>query len=154
DLLHHAAVDVEDEGDLDGRPLDPRGVQHGGVHRPTLLRPGTQSPGRRDRTVSHPRDGARHPGMNNVENIVYTVTDLEAAKAIHTALLGVEPHTDQPYYVGFNVGGLEIGLTPQAPGAAVGAIPHVRVTDLDAALDQVEKAGATRAGAPRQVAPG
>lgn len=66
--------------------------------------------------VSHPTDRTRHQHMNNVENIVYTVTDLETAKAIHTAVLGVERHTDQPYYVGFNIGGFEIGLTPQAPG--------------------------------------
>lgn len=51
--------------------------------------------------------------MNNIASIVYVVEDLATAKAIHTAVLGSEPDTDSDYYVGFNVGGIEIGLTPQ-----------------------------------------
>lgn len=35
--------------------------------------------------------------MNSIHSIVYTVTDIDASKAVHTALLGVEPHTDTPY---------------------------------------------------------
>ncbi|HVM06897.1 MAG TPA: hypothetical protein VM345_00410 [Acidimicrobiales bacterium] len=92
--------------------------------------------------------------MNNVENIVYTVTDIATAKAIHIALLGVEPHTDQPYYVGFNVAGFEIGLTPQRPHSSVGAVAHIHVPDLRAALTEVRRAGATLASEPTQVAPG
>lgn len=45
-------------------------------------------------------------------NINYPVTDLAAAKAVFTALFGVEPHTDTEYYVGYNVDGLEIALNP------------------------------------------
>lgn len=92
--------------------------------------------------------------MNNFENIVYTVSDLATAKAIHRALLGGEPHTDQPYYVGFNTGGVEIGLTPKSPEAPTGAVAHIRVDDLDAALADVQAAGATLASEPRVVAPG
>lgn len=92
--------------------------------------------------------------MNNVENIVYTVSDLGAAKTLHTALLGVEPHTDQPYYVGFNVGGFEIGLTPQAPGGSVGPVAHIHVADLASALADAQRAGASIASEPRQVGPG
>jgi predicted enzyme related to lactoylglutathione lyase len=91
--------------------------------------------------------------MNNVENIVYTVSDIGTATAIHTALLGVEPHTEQPCYVGFDVGGFEIGLTPQARGASVGAVAHILVADLEAALAEAQQAGATVASEPRQVAP-
>ncbi len=50
--------------------------------------------------------------MDTLQSVVYPVRDLDAAKAIHTALLGTEPHTDQPFFVGFNVGGVEIGLSP------------------------------------------
>ena len=92
--------------------------------------------------------------MNHVENIVYTVNDIATAKAIHGALLDVEPHTDQPYYVGFNVGGFEIGLTPRADGASVGPVAHICVADLETALAEVELVGATIASEPRQVAPG
>ncbi|WP_436794637.1 VOC family protein [Actinospongicola halichondriae] len=92
--------------------------------------------------------------MNNLENIVYTVNDISAAKAIHTALLGAEPHTDQPYYVGFNVGGVEIGLTPKSPERPIGGVAHVRVDNLETALAEVLNAGATLASEPTEVAPG
>jgi hypothetical protein len=59
----------------------------------------------------------------NLHSIVHNVSDLASAKAIQAALLGVEPHTDQPYYVGFNVpvgegAGVEISLAPMRPGHA------------------------------------
>ena len=92
--------------------------------------------------------------MNTLDNIVYSVGDLAAAKAVHTALLGTEPHTDQPYYVGYNVGGVEIGLTPASPDGPTGPTAHIRVTDIEAALDDVRKAGATLAGKPRDVGGG
>ena len=46
-----------------------------------------------------------------IRSLVIPVSDLEAAEAVYTALLGA-PHTDQPYYVGYNVDGFEIGLAP------------------------------------------
>ena len=93
--------------------------------------------------------------MNTLQSIVYPVRDLDAAKAIHTALLGTEPHTDQPYYVGFNVGGVEIGLNPHGfeSGPTV-PVPYILVTELDAAITEVQKAGATLAGEPHDVGGG
>ncbi|WP_435741801.1 VOC family protein [Nocardioides sp. SYSU DS0663] len=92
--------------------------------------------------------------MKTLENIVYTVSDLDAAKAIHIALLGAEPHTDQPFYVGFRVEGVEIGLTPVQPGGSTQTVAHIRVPDLETALDEVQKAGATVVGDPRDVGGG
>jgi len=51
-----------------------------------------------------------------IRSLVVPVSDLDAAKAVYTALLG-SPHTDQPYYVGYNVDGFEVSL---APGEAAG----------------------------------
>jgi catechol 2,3-dioxygenase-like lactoylglutathione lyase family enzyme len=63
--------------------------------------------------------------------MVIPVSDLDAAKAIYTALLGA-PHTDQPYYVGYNVDGFEVAL---APGdVAGGPVVNADVEDLDATL--------------------
>ncbi len=90
--------------------------------------------------------------MNNIASIVYTVQDLDAAKAIHTALLGTEPHTDESYYVGFNVGGLEIGLSPQGQGAS--PIAYVGVDDLAAAVADAKTAGASVANEPHDVGGG
>ena len=49
-----------------------------------------------------------------INTIIYPVTDLEAAKAVFTAALGSGPTTDQPYYVGFEVDGQQVGLDPKA----------------------------------------
>jgi catechol 2,3-dioxygenase-like lactoylglutathione lyase family enzyme len=40
------------------------------------------------------------------------VDDMPAAKAWYTKVLGFPPYFDQPFYVGFNVGGFELGLSP------------------------------------------
>ncbi len=46
-----------------------------------------------------------------IRSLVIPVSDIEAAKSVYNALF-VDPHTDQPYYVGYNIDGFEIGLTP------------------------------------------
>ena len=110
--------------------------------------------------------------MNSIHNIMYTVSDLDAAKAIHAALLDAEPHTDESYYVGFNVGGVEIALRPmegqgtqegqgpqsgenEAPSETrPGPVAHVAVPDLDAALAAVQQAGAKVADEPKDVGGG
>ncbi len=43
---------------------------------------------------------------------IYHVDDLQAAKEWYTKVLGIEPYFDEPFYVGFNVGGYELGLNP------------------------------------------
>lgn len=92
--------------------------------------------------------------MNTFDNVVYTVNHLEAAAALHAALLGTEPHTVQPYYVGFAVGGVEIGLRPAQPGEAPGAVASIRVPDLAAALVALEAAGAVVVAQPLDVGGG
>lgn len=94
-------------------------------------------------------------GMNTLFSIVIPVSDLKAAKAVFAALLGTEPDTDQPYYVGFKVGGVEIGLNPQGHQQGLTApVPYFRAADLDAALAEVREAGATLAGSPQNIGDG
>jgi catechol 2,3-dioxygenase-like lactoylglutathione lyase family enzyme len=45
----------------------------------------------------------------------YYVDDIEAGKLWYTKVLGFPPYFDQPFYVGFNVGGYELGLSPTEP---------------------------------------
>jgi len=85
-----------------------------------------------------------------IRSLVIPVSDLDAAKAVYTALLGA-PHTDQPYYVGYNVDGFEVALAPG--GGAGGPVAYADVEDLDAARATLLAAGATERDAPRQVAP-
>jgi predicted enzyme related to lactoylglutathione lyase len=86
-----------------------------------------------------------------IRSLVIPVSDLGAAKAVYTALLG-EPHTDSPYYVGYNVDGFEVALNPNEQTG--GPVTYTDVDDLDAARNTLLGAGATERVAPRSVAPG
>ena len=79
-----------------------------------------------------------------IKTVLHPVTDLEAAKAVYTALLGVPPQHDAPYYVGFDVEGQHIGLVPG--GGAQGMTSPVafwHVPDIEAKIAEVTAAGAT-----------
>ncbi len=86
----------------------------------------------------------------SIRSLVIPVSDLEAAKAVYSALLGT-PHTDQPYYVGYNVDGFEVALNPG--DTSDGPVSFADVEDLDATRELLLAAGATERSAPRQVAP-
>src|SRR5258706_13290835 len=83
-----------------------------------------------------------------IRSLVIPVSDLDAAKAVYTALLGA-PHTDQPYYVGYNVDGFEVALNPG--DAAGGPVAFADVGDLDANRATLLPAGGNKRRAPPQV---
>jgi predicted enzyme related to lactoylglutathione lyase len=51
--------------------------------------------------------------MNGLRTTIYKVPDIQNAKEWYTRAFGKEPYFDQPYYVGFNIGGFELGLQPE-----------------------------------------
>ena len=55
-----------------------------------------------------------------LRTVIYPVTDLARGKAWYADVLGVAPYFDQPYYVGFAVGGFELGLDPDTSGVQPG----------------------------------
>ena len=52
-----------------------------------------------------------------LRTVVYELYDLKAAKEWYTEALGFGPYFDEPFYVGFNVGGYELGLVPAEENA-------------------------------------
>jgi len=91
---------------------------------------------------------------SGLKTIVYPVDDLAAAKAIYTALLG-EPHTDQPYYVGYHIDGQEVGLNPRGHAQGLtGATGYWHVTDVEAAVRELVAAGASAGQGPQDVGGG
>ena len=75
---------------------------------------------------------------------LYQVTDLDKAKEWYRAVLGIEPYFDEPFYVGFNVGGFELGLDPDTSGGAPGpggVGVYWGVEDADAALARLRELG-------------
>ena len=75
-----------------------------------------------------------------IRTVIYPAPDLAAAKAATTALLGIEPYFDQPFYVGYEAAGYEFGLDPNAD-PAVGPVTYWGVPDLQAALDELAARG-------------
>ncbi|MFE3759940.1 VOC family protein [Nocardia tengchongensis] len=78
-----------------------------------------------------------------IKTVLHPVSDLAAAKAVYTALLGHAPQTDSPYYVGFESEGQHIGLVP-AGGAQSPSTPvsYWHVGDIEAKVAELTAAGA------------
>jgi predicted enzyme related to lactoylglutathione lyase len=79
-----------------------------------------------------------------VKTVLHPVSDLAKAKGVYAALLGLEPQTDGPYYVGFDTEGQHIGLVPGGgPQGMSGPVAYWHVADIEAKLAEVTAAGAT-----------
>ncbi|MEU8300888.1 VOC family protein [Micromonospora sp. NPDC048909] len=75
--------------------------------------------------------------------MVYPVRDLAQARGFFQELLGLAPHTDQPYYVGFTVHGQEVGLDPNGHRKGMtGPVGYWHVDDLRARVKLLLDAGA------------
>jgi len=90
-----------------------------------------------------------------IKTVLHPVSDLEAAKAVYTALLGVAPQADSSYYVGYDAEGQHIGLVPGGgPQGMTLPVAYWHVTDIEAKLAEVTAAGAKVKDAPRDVGGG
>ncbi|MFD5735724.1 MULTISPECIES: VOC family protein [Streptomyces] len=79
-----------------------------------------------------------------IKTVLHPVSDLAAAKEVYTALLGVPPQADEPYYVGFDVAGQHIGLVPGGGGQGMTSpVAYWHVPDIEAKLAELTAAGAT-----------
>lgn len=111
--------------------------------------------------------GAQHTGTENphvrsemtttlgIRTVLHPVTDLAAAKAVYTALLGVAPQTDSPYYVGFDAEGQHIGLVPDnGKQQLTNPVSYWHVPDIEAKIAEMTAAGATVREAANEVGGG
>ena len=77
-----------------------------------------------------------------LRTVIYPSPDLQAAKTWWTTFLGVEPYFDEPFYVGFDVAGYELGLLPVG-NPADGALTYWGVDDVASAFEAAQAEGAT-----------
>jgi predicted enzyme related to lactoylglutathione lyase len=90
-----------------------------------------------------------------IQTVLHPVSDLAAAKAVYTALLGVPPQADGDYYVGYEAAGQQIGLVPGGgPQAMTTPVAYWHVSDIEAKLAEVTAAGATLKEPSRDVGGG
>ena len=90
-----------------------------------------------------------------IKTVLHPVSDLEKAKPVYAALLGLQPQADSSYYVGFDVAGQHIGLVPGGgPDAMTSPVAYWHVSDIEAKLAEVTAAGGAVKDAPRDVGGG
>ena len=79
-------------------------------------------------------------GMRTVS---YRTPDLAAGKAWYAQVLGQEPYFDEPFYVGFNVAGYELGLIPDGRAGLGSVTFYWGVDEINTAVERLLTLGAT-----------
>jgi predicted enzyme related to lactoylglutathione lyase len=83
--------------------------------------------------------------LQGLRTVIYGVSDIAAAKNWYAKAVGCAPYYDQPYYVGFNVGGYELGLDPNAKNVSPqngGVVAYWGVADIAAECARLIALGA------------
>src|SRR5213076_1179175 len=78
-----------------------------------------------------------------LRTVIYHVPDLARAKQWYSATFDVQPYFDEPFYVGFNIGGFELGLDPDIKGVKPGpggTVAYWGVANADTAVAHFVKA--------------
>jgi len=88
-----------------------------------------------------------------LRTVIYPAPDLDAAKAWWSDYLDRAPYFDQPFYVGFDVGGYELGLLPDADPTD-GALAYWGVAEMDGPYGAALARGAQVLSAPTDVGDG
>ncbi len=78
-----------------------------------------------------------------LRTVIYPVPDLAGARRWYAAVLEREPYFDQAFYVGFSVGGFELGPIPDGEPGSAGPQALWGVADAAAALARLLELGAT-----------
>jgi predicted enzyme related to lactoylglutathione lyase len=91
--------------------------------------------------------------LHGLRTVIYPSSDLKAAKEWWTDFLGVAPYFDEPFYVGFNVGGYELGVIPTEDATST-PTTYWAVDDVPDAIAEAEARGATVREAPQEVGDG
>jgi len=94
--------------------------------------------------------------FQGLRTAIYPAPDLARAKAWYAPAFSVAPYFDEPFYVGFNIGGFELGLVPDAPVSppATGVSALWGVTEIEADYARLLALGATVHYAPKDVGGG
>lgn len=94
--------------------------------------------------------------IKGLRTAVYKVADLEKAKAWYSDVLGIEPYFDEPFYVGYNVGGYELGLDPDLTDVTTGNSVGIYwgVDDVKSMVEEFRSKGISIKDEPQDVGGG
>ena len=83
--------------------------------------------------------------FKKLRTVIYHVSDLQKAKEWYTELTGIQPYFDEPFYVGFDINGYELGLDPdfeEVLERGTQAVAYWKVDDIDETVKKFSNAGA------------
>lgn len=94
--------------------------------------------------------------IKGLRTVVYPVDDLTAARDWYAKAFETAPYFDEPFYVGFAIGGFELGMIPadKFKAAKAGSMVYWGVDDIEAETDRLVGLGATVHGAIEDVGEG
>jgi predicted enzyme related to lactoylglutathione lyase len=107
-----------------------------------------------DKTTAAARAAKEEKVFQGLRTVIYHVEDLPKAKQWYAKALGVKPYFDESFYVGFNVGGFELGLDPDGKNAKKGGdagVAYWGVSDARTAYVKLLEFGAKEYSAPQEV---
>ena len=81
--------------------------------------------------------------IHGMRTTVYPVGDLDKAKGWFTGVFGQAPYFDEPFYVGFEIGGFELGLVPDGQPGTDGGTVYWGVDDIEAEVARIVALGAS-----------
>lgn len=92
--------------------------------------------------------------IRGLRTAVYPTPDLEAGKHFYCQVLEIEPYFDEPFYVGFSIGGFELGLIPDGQPGDLGSQVYWGVANAEKELERLVGLGAKVAEAVNEVGGG
>ena len=88
-----------------------------------------------------------HDRVQGLGTVIYYVPDINRAKTWYATAFQQQPYFDEPFYVGFNLGGYELGLHPEESSTpkhgSGGEVAYWRVANIQDAVRHFTSAGAT-----------
>ena len=81
--------------------------------------------------------------IQGLRTVIYPAPDLTKGKAWYTQVVGHAPYFDEPFYVGFSVGGFELGLIPDRVPSPDGPRAYWGVADIVAEVQRLVDLGGT-----------
>ncbi len=91
--------------------------------------------------------------LHGLRSLIYPSSDVTTAKEWWATFLGFGPYFDEPFYVGFNVGGYELGIVA-TEGDETSPTTYWAVDDVAAAVAEALSHGATVREEPSDVGEG
>lgn len=85
---------------------------------------------------------------------IYRVSDLNSAKEWYAKVFETQPYFDQPFYVGFDIGGFELGLQPEDVAVTdkkESVVAYWGVNDVQKEYERFIASGATEHEKPTEV---